>query len=338
MSKGQFQMAAQHELASASQHNYTNAVYADGTPFPAYKQFAGQTFTDYTPSGQTQSNIARQANLPTNNTLLRNMQIDNGVGFQNKQNNAWVYRSQTLMNNGDPIACVNNTDCSSWPGTTCNSQYSNWSDSKGNQGNYCASTKYPELAGGRYNRVNAMHGGIGKACTTDSDCNTSAGYTCNTESTIFGSNIQQTGYCSQSYDCSTGKQFLGYPYNSGIPIVPEPEQNNNGKGYKSKEDCVANAHPLQNCEQDSRGAWFAVYPGLCPTDLNMRKHKTHNGELPSSSQHALGDGIVVPAYASNKSSSITKPVPRLSAWNVNATNSHNGMDGPLQYELAINPQ
>jgi hypothetical protein len=38
------------------------------------------------------------------------------------------------------------------------------------------------------------------------------------------------------YQCPDGAHYLGYPYNSGIPIVPPPGQNNEGRGYSNEED------------------------------------------------------------------------------------------------------
>lgn len=331
--KSQFRFAARQDLEDALDTGYTNAVYADGTPFPAYKQSAGQLFTDYTSSGQRQSNMARQANLPTNNNALRNFQIKNAVDNQNKQNIAWVYRSQTLMNNGDTIACVNNTDCSSWPGTTCNNQYSNWQDSHGNQGNYCAYTKYPELEGGKYRRTNINFGGIGKACTTNNDCNQSLGYKCNNETNVFGTNVQQTGYCAQTYKCPGGdEKFLGYPYNSAIPIAPDFSQNNDGRGYSSQEECLSNITGTQHCVEN-KGKWFAVYPGLCPVTTNYRNNQ---GKLNKPNIVETNKGFEIPGYASNKRSFMTATDVKNDPWNIN-DNNNTGLNGPLDYELSINP-
>ena len=47
--------------------------------------------------------------------------------------------------------------------------------------------------------------------------------------------IQQTGYCAQRYQCPDGSiNFLGTPYNSGIPQPPPMNQNNNGQGRQNK--------------------------------------------------------------------------------------------------------
>jgi len=341
---GQFEAAALHELGRANENEYTNARYAPvgneivGKPFPAFREYAGR-FTDYTPAGQTASNWKRQANLPTDNTLFRNTIESNAVNLGNSQNTAWTYRTQTLANNGDTIACRNDTDCQSWPGTTCNGQYQNWTDAKGNQGNYCAYTVYPEVQSGTYNRKDTNQGGVGRACSTDGDCGT--GYFCNNETNMFGTNVQQTGYCSIPYQCPDGSShFLGYGYNSALPITPDPKQNNNGQGFSNQTDCMAQPGLGQEkCVQDSSGMWFATYPGLCPVPASMRSGASPTGQLAYSSEAALAGGIKVPAYATNKSSSITKPLQAFSAWNINSEASHlNNMHAPMAYELAINPR
>src|SRR4051812_7978619 len=94
-----FQAAAFKTVEKANQNEYVNARYAPvgneevGMPFPLFRQPAAY-FTDYTPAGQQASNLKRRMNLPTNNTLFRNTQQNDGVNLQNKQNTAWVYRTQ----------------------------------------------------------------------------------------------------------------------------------------------------------------------------------------------------------------------------------------------------
>lgn len=340
--QAQFEAAAFRDVSHANQNDYVNARYAPvgnetvGLPFPLFRQPASY-FTDWTPAGQSSSNLKRQMNLPTDNTLFRNTQQTDAVSLANKQNNAWLYRTQTLANNGDTIACRNNTDCASWPGTTCNGQFMSWSDAKGNQGNYCAVTKYPELASGTYQRKDTNQGGIGKACTTDNDCG--VGYSCNNITDMFGKNVQQTGYCSQVYQCPDGAHFLGYPYNSGIPIVPPPGQNNGGRGYSSEEECRHNKLAQQDCKQDSTGNWFATYPGYCPVVTNLRSDAQPAGMLPSSSGIAQDRGITIPSYATNRGSAIGKPLSAFTSWNINASPSNvQQMSDPMSYELSINPR
>jgi hypothetical protein len=338
----QFEASAFRDLDQANQNDYVNARYAPvgnqkiGDPFPLFRQPAGY-LTDWTPAGQTSSNIKRQLNLPTNNTLLRNTEQSNAINLQNKQNNAWVYRTQTLMNNGDPIACRNNTDCSSWPGTTCNSQVMSWPDAKGNQGNFCSLTQYPEMEGGIFFRKNTNQGGIGKGCTTDNDCG--SGYSCNNVTDMFGKNVQQTGYCSQVYNCPDGNHYLGYPYNSGIPIIPPKNQNNGGKGYGSEEECSSNKLSQQDCIRDSTGKWFATYPGYCPVVPNLRRGDSPAGQLPSASMSTINSGFKIPSYATNMASSSGKPLSAFTSWNINSNvGNTQQMSDPLSYEISINPK
>lgn len=341
--QAQFQAAA-FKTNEKIDNDYVNARYAPvgnekvGTPFPLFRQPAGY-FTDWTSSGQAASNYKRRVNLPTDNTLARNVQQMNGVNLANSQNTAFVFRSQTLLNNGDPISCRNNIDCESWPGTTCNSQHMSWPDAKGNQGSYCAVTKYPEIKDGVYNRKLTNQGGIGKACSTDNDC--AVGYSCNNETDLFGSNIQQTGYCAQTYTCDDGsKHYLGYPYNSGIPIVPPSDQNNNGKGYSTKDECNAKKLGQQECKQDSFGKWYATYPGYCPVVPNLRDDSKPAGMFQMSSSARTNQGISIPAYATNAASNMggNGVVNAMINWNVNATKGSSGISEPMAYEMSINPK
>lgn len=344
--QAQFEAAAFNAVGQSGgqggQSDYVNARYAPignqkiGLPFPLFKQPAGY-FTDWTPAGQSSSNYKRRMNLPTDNTLFRNTQQSNAVSLQNKQNSAFVYRTQSLANNGDPIACRNNTDCSSWPGTTCNGQFMSWPDAKGSQGNYCSLTKYPEMETGTYIRKTTNEGGIGRACTTNNDC--APEYSCNNLTDMFGKNVQQTGYCSQEYQCPDGAHFLGYPYNSGIPIVPPSNQNNGGRGYSSEDECRHNKLAQQDCVQNNTGSWFATYPGYCPVVTNLRQNENPVGMLPSSSIAAQNGGITMPSYATSGGSSIGKPLAAFTSWNINSSplNSQQ-MSDPMSYELAINPR
>jgi hypothetical protein len=156
---------------------------------------------------------------------------------------------------------------------------------------------------------------------------------------MFGKNVQQTGYCAQTYQCPDGPHFLGYPYNSGIPIVPPSEQNNGGRGYSSEQECKQNKLAQQDCVQDSSGNYFATYPGYCPVVTNLRSNNNPVGMLPSTSMASQDKGIIMPAYATNASSAIGKPLNSFTSWNINASplNSQQ-MSDPLSYELSINPR
>ena len=277
-------------------------------------------------------------NLPTNNTAFRNAQQNAGINLQNKQNTAFVYRTQTLVNNGDTIGCSNNTDCAAWPGTTCNSQSSSWKNSHGNQGNYCATTIYPELETGNYFRKLSNEGGIGKGCNTNNDCG--EGFSCNNEFDIFGRGVQQTGYCAQKYSCPDGSShFLGYPYNSGVPVPPQPGQNSKGNGYKNYTDCSQNKLAQQDCKQNESGKWFAVYPGYCPVPTNLRNNDQPQASLIKTSNSGIENGIKIPSYGNSVGSSIGTPMRSFESWNINSeVSDNNQMSSPLQYELSINPR
>jgi hypothetical protein len=339
MIQGQFRAAAQQEISKID-NSYTNARYAPvgssqvGEPFPLYKQ-PGAYFTRWTPAGQAVSNMKREMNLPTNNTAFRQGMMDLGVGIANQNNIAWTNRTQTLANNGDPLSCVNNSDCSPWPGTTCNSQHESWDSAKGNQGNFCSYTVYPELKDSKYQRKDVNQGGIGKQCKTDNDCGD--GYSCNQKTDFTGKNIQQTGFCSQMYDCPDGSShYMGYPYNSSWPIPPPKDQNNNGQGYASKDACLHNMVGQQNCvRSDANGRWYAVYPGYCPVPANLRKNGNPMGSLYTSS---VQQEITIPAYATSSASNLPQPVGAFAAWNINSnTGQLRQQNEPLQYSLAINP-
>lgn len=347
MIQQQFQTAANNELNKINSDDYVNARFApngnqtEGSPFLAYKEFGGR-FTDWTPNSQTVGNMKNEMHLPTNNSLFRNAQINNGVSIQNDQNTAWLYRTQTLANNGGVRSCVSDVECSQFPGTTCNSNYQDWDDVKGNQGNFCSKTFYPELESGIFNRKNVSQGGIGKACNTDNDCG--SGYSCNNDVNIFGKNVKQTGYCSQTYDCGgSSKRHLAYPEGSGTPVPPPPEQNNYGKGYTTAKQCNNNKSPGQHCVADSSGRWFATYPGFCPVSREM----THSGATPlgalsRSSASSISNGIGIPAssmFGSLKSSNHSQPkqLGSFSAWNNSESDKQNSdISSPLQYEMSIN--
>lgn len=337
-----FAAAAYQELGQ-NNNTYINSRYAPqgnqevGMPFPLFRQPA-YYFTQWGPSPDTESTWKKQFNLPTNTNLFRRAVEGDAINLGNQQLNAWVYRTQTLGNNGDTIFCTNNQDCSPWPGTTCNSNYENWPDAKGNQsGSFCSYTVYPELEGGGYHRKNANQGGIGKNCRTDQDCG--EGYRCNNQYDIQGRSIQQAGYCSQMYTCPDGSQrYMGYPYNSGIPQPPPPHQNRNGQGYPTYDDCLDNALGQQNCVTGPGGAWFAVYPGYCPVPPSKREGGNPQGSIPSTQPQEAQMGFVIPAYATNMASKTggEKVASFNTAW-AQPQQIQDGTTGALQYSLSINP-
>lgn len=339
--QGQFRAAAMKDIQKADQEGYPNARFAAignqtvGKPFPLFRQ-SGAYFTDWTSSGQTNSLYNLQRNVKTDTVMANSAMQADGVSQASQQNVAMVNRTQTLANNGQPAACRNDADCEPWPGTTCNPQYQGWDVAAGNQGNFCSRTVYPELDQGKYTRKDTNEGGIGRACSHNGDCG--QGYFCNNETDIFGKNVQQTGFCSQVYDCPGGvKQYMGYPHNSGEPIVPPKDQNNNGKGYQSKQECLDHSLGQQNCSKDDSGRWFATYPGYCPVATNLRKGGNPLGAFSTSppSQQA----ILMPGYATSSASKISGPPQAFSSWKMNSIASDsNESSSPLQYSLSINPR
>jgi hypothetical protein len=332
----QFKRTADQEVQKIDQEDYLGPRYQDGTPFPFFKQGA-YMLTDFTPAGQSASNYMRRMGLASDNTLARNTMQSDGLNIGNQQGTAFVYRTNTMINNGDPISCRNNTDCSSWPGSVCNPQFMSWKDAKGNQGAYCSLIRYPEMKNGNYERKTTAEGGIGKACFSDSECG--EGYRCNNETDTFGKNIQQTGFCSQVYECPDGEHFAGYPYGAGNPVVPPKEQNNKGYGYSTNEECVNNKMAQQDCVQDNSGKWFATYPGYCPVIPNMREGASPYGQLSSSSYKVEQGGFKLPSFANTRGSSMGKPLQAFSSWNINSNvNELSQMEEPLAYEMSINPR
>ncbi len=350
MTEIQFSAAPFVKSENLFDDEYTNARYAPrngekvGAPFMLYKQPADY-MTDWNPNSQSISNLKKQANLPTNNTEFRNVTSNIGVSLQNRTNNEWVQDTQGLYNVNSHKSCSTDADCSSIPGTKCNPNFQSWGTAYGNQGNYCAKVSYPELESGYYVRKDTTSGGIGKSCNTDNDCDTTSGYFCNNQTDIFGKNVQQTGYCSQKYDCGEqGSYFLGYPYNASSPITPPKDQNRGGQGYSTLEDCNNVKSALQECVKSNNGNWFATYPGFCPMPASIRSGGSKYGALPSADSTVSSSiqEITIPAYASNLSSTYLNSSSALSAlspWNINSSpNNASEMSEPLRYELSINPK
>jgi hypothetical protein len=342
---------AKKELKSFN-NTYTNSRYAPvgnqttGQPFPSYKDFGGR-MTDWSPSGSRESTWKKEFNLPTNDSFFRTAVTADAINLGNAETSAWVARTQTLSNAGDTLSCVNNSDCESWKGSTCNGQYENWPDAHGNQsGGYCSTTFYPELVtggpggakpvgpsgGGQYVRKLANEGGIGRGCTTDAECG--QGYGCNNEYDFNGSNLQQTGYCAQTFKCPDGKtHYLGTPWNSGIPQPPPADQNMNGQGYASKQMCNNFAMPQQDCVKSGNGKWFAVYPGYCGVAPNLR---SASGDVRTSNIVTQDKGFKIPAFATNKSSAMGSKTQAFTTWNI-PSGTKTGSSEALKYSRAINP-
>ena len=323
MASANFSAVAQQEIQQNNNNDYVNARYAPinrqrvGDWFPAFRQSAGQTFTDWTPSGSTESTWKKEYNLPTNDNFFRSAVTGDAIGLGNSQLQAWTTRSQTLSTHGSTMFCTQDSDCGAWPGTTCNANYEDWPDAKGNQsGSFCSTTVYPELMNGQYSRKLVNEGGIGRACSTDGDCG--EGYSCNNEIDFNGKNVQQTGYCAQKYQCPDGKvRFLGTPYGSGIPQPPPYDQNNGGSGYGTKDECEANSSSQQNCVQGGQGGWYALFPGYCPVPANLREGSPQ-GNVMTSSPKNLRQGFTIPAYATNNASNFgsNQSVKAFTSWNM----------------------
>ena len=351
MASTNFMASANKELQTIN-NTYTNSRYAAtgnqtvGKPFPAYKEFGGR-FTDWRSSGLKESTWKKNFNLPTNDNFFRTSVIADALNIGNNENNAWVARSQTLANVGDTLGCNNNADCESWPGTTCNPNFENWPDAHGNQsGGFCSHTVYPELTnngnpvgsegGGIYNRQLANQGGIGRACSTDADCG--QGYNCNNEYDFVGSNLQQSGYCAQKYKCPDGTEhFLGTPWNSGIPEPPPVEQNMNGQGYSTKDLCLNEARPQQNCVKSANGKWFAVFPGYCGVPPLLREGNKPYGNVRTTSPSNAKQGLRIPAYATNNASSMGSNVQAFYTWNIPTNVNQEATREASNYSFSLDP-
>jgi len=312
---------------------YAASQGQDGIPFPSFKDYGGR-MTQWQPVAISMSTIKKNMNLPTDNTMFRQGLSSDAIGIGNTSLKNWVSGTQNLGNPSfDTMFCTSNADCSKFGvNSTCNANYEPWPDSHGNQsGSVCSQTIYPEIDSGKYTR-SLEAGGIGQSCIDDTSCDSSKGYHCNNTVDFVGKNVQQTGFCAQTYNCGDNvTRYLGYPYNSGIPIVPDKTQNNNGYGYNSMNECKAAANAQQDCK-NLNGKFYAVYPGYCPVPSTLRQGGP-KGALRTSTALQVQNGFVIPAYATNESSSIGSA--RASAFNSLTKNT--GMREPLQYELSLNP-
>lgn len=354
-----YAMAFQKKLAT-NDMNQNIPHFSDGTAFLAYKNLGGGRFSQNQATSLSVSGLKQQANLPSETTMFRNFVTNDALGVGNESLKNWVFTTQTLSNpSTDNTFCTSDADCSQFsPDHKCNSNYQNWNDAAGNQsGSFCTVTKYPELEGSVYNRKLTNEGGIGKNCHTDSDCNTSAGYFCNNTTNTFGSNIQQNGFCAMKYSCDDGEKerFLGYPYNSAVPLAPSRTQNNGGQGYTTKEECQHYAAAQQHCVQmkvtdadgnETSGNYFATYPGFCPQPAVLRKNKVMGtGALRASNMQQLDKGFVVPGIGMSLPSNMgSKPAAQSGpvgafVWNLkNRYQSDTGLSEPFMYQLKQNPR
>jgi hypothetical protein len=341
LGKPNFSLAAS-KVASTSNDsaNVNMPRFADGGAFMAYKNSSGR-YTQHQPTSSSVSSLKQQMNLPTSTSQFRRGLQDSAVNIGNDGNKDWVFTTQTLAGpSADSLLCTSDADCGALAGYSCNSNFQNWNDSYGNQsGSTCAYTMYPELKDGVYNRKLSNEGGIGRACFSDEGCNTAAGYSCNNETDLFGSHIQQNGFCAQKYTCPDGKErYLGTPSNSAVPMEPSKSQNMKGAGYSTLDECRSNSKAQQNCIQDKSGAYFAVFPGYCPTVASLRKDPSAGtGALQTSSMNQVNTGFTIPGYhMSLSSSNFGSKKGALSAFNMSGAKHE--MSEPLQYSLSINPK
>jgi len=270
--------------------NYNLPKYSSGKPFMNYKA-PGAYMTDFTPAGNNISAVQGQLNMQADNTGVRNFMTTNGIPMQNNALQNWTYTIQSFSKpNFNTYSCTSDGDCDQFNTEgikyTCNPNYLPWDMTKGNQpGPVCSRTVFPEIMwtndGGApsYFR-NLGPGGITTQCYSDSEC--AEGYSCNMGTGVnFAESIQQasqTGYCAQPYECDDGEtRYLSATYNNMIPMV-NPEQNNNGKGYKNQTECMAEATPLQRCVEN-QGSWYALFPGYCPIPAEYRNNSNPQGQL-----------------------------------------------------------
>lgn len=319
---------------------YNGPVYKNGDKFLAYKDFGGR-FTQFQPVSLNASTWKKMASLPTDNTKFRYQMMGDGINIGNSANQNWTFTTQTKSNpSADTLYCTTSDDCKPFgPKYTCNSNYEPWNDAYGNQsGSFCSFTAYPELDSGVYTRKSAAEGGIGKSCIDNSDCG--SGYECNNNTDIFGSNIQQTGFCAQTYTCANGeKRYLGYPYNSGIPVIPSASQNNGGFGYSTSKECQRNASAQQDCVKFNE-RYFATYPGYCPVQPTMRAGGNPAGALIMDNGRAKQSGFILPGGPWGRESTMggtNKNSLAFNAFNINSKKSnYNDVSEPLKYELSLN--
>lgn len=290
---------------------YNGPRFSSGKPFLAYRQPAGQLFTDNGPSAYVESNYRRMANTPLNNEFSRQFMTDAAMNLSDRQGNLRMAQLQTFTNPSGLRGCSTDDDCTNLYGKDyeCNGSFEEWDEAHGMQGNYCSRVIYPELgpdvtkstAGkSRYSRALTEQKGIGRACTADGDC--ASGYSCQTEFDLFGRGLQD-GYCAKPYSCGDGKtRYLKYS-NSGLPFVPPKEQNKYGKGFSTFEECKANASATQDCVQDSSGKFFGTYRAECPIGNDFRAGGSVDGNVIASTAAEAAGTSYLPGWEPGGTSS-----------------------------------
>lgn len=297
-------LGALNQSGKGSDVNYNLPVYGNNNPFINFRQPAVYN-TQWSTVNQDASILALAANVPLDRVAQQSLMTGSGVKVMNNVLDKFTYATQTMDQPGFNINGVQqaNSDAECPTGYTRNAHFKGWDEAVGQQtGPICSKTIYPELlwvdenGNKQYNRKLQNEGGIGKSCVTNNDCG--EGYECNNSTNTFGSNNQQTGYCAQTYMCGDGKKrYLGTPNNSLLPVVPSKDQNNNGKGYSSYDECDSNASPSQNCVLHN-GNYFAVFPAYCPIPAVARENKNPQGALNFNTP--AEDGFTIPAGLSNQ--------------------------------------
>lgn len=267
-------MFSQFQAAHGAQQVHTGSncpVLKNGQEFCTKGQYAGSLFTSYAPGSSYNIGVMRSIGIANNDNVARS--------FSNRQSSdlkkavsAKAASSFTSMQGQtlDIMGCSRDQDCSG--SKVCNLNRQDWGESFGAFAPYCTEPKYPELATGRYMRETAQRGGIGAQCTSDSNCATHKGYRCTPSSSVPGS-VSQGGYCAQTFKCGSETKYLKYPYGSGVPVLPNPSDNNFGRGYATKQECSDSSDigaATRHCKQDSSGRWFSVNPGYCPAVSETR--------------------------------------------------------------------
>jgi len=93
------------------------------------------------------------------------------------------------------------------------------------------------------------------------------------------------------------------------------------------------ASAQQNCIQGDSGSWFAVYPGICPVQPNMR---TGGPQGALATANAQTQAFQIPAYADSQASSLGSSHAQ-QALSFSGYKQAQKEFSPLQYQLNINP-
>ncbi len=290
---GQFAFS-EETLQGRNPELYNLPVDMDGNPFMNFRDYAGRNTTNNA-AGSRASITNSQMGVAFDSVQQRKFITEQGVTLQNSANDATTFNSMAMGNQSfSGLSCTSDSDCLPFnKGNikySCNSNFSPWQDSKGNQpGAVCVPTVYPELdfvneEGDKEFKGQWGPGMFGTACSSDNDC--TGGYVCNPDTdSVFGATVDtagQKGYCTLKYQCGTEERYLPTTWNNSIPFGDN--NNNDGQGFKSEAVCLGSGYsPAQDCVQQNN-IWYRVYPGYCPITYDYRKGGVPQGALDSSSQ------------------------------------------------------